>query len=74
MVQRDSLSVFDGFEDVEAFANNFARGTDNYTTNQRPRTNLPDTFRSQLERTSHHAAIGVGPSRCRFTDSCSLHF
>src|ERR1041385_5833914 len=62
LVQRDGLSVFDGFEEVEALADHFARRTDNDTTNQWSRTDLPGAARRQLERTGHHATIRVGPN------------
>src|ERR1041384_3059636 len=64
-LKRNRLCMLYCFKDVKAFTNNLACRTPNHTTPQWSGTDLSDTFRRQLERTRHHASIGVGPGCCR---------
>src|SRR6185503_3653597 len=65
-LQSDRLGVFDGFENVEPFTDNFPGSASDNTTNQWPGTDLADALHRQIERTRHHAAICVGPD-CRLS-------
>src|SRR5688500_18881025 len=42
-IERDGLSMFDGFKEVETLANNLATRTHNDTTHEWSRTYLPDS-------------------------------
>src|SRR5687768_13085869 len=66
-IERDSFRMLDRFEDVETFANNLPTWTHNNTTDEWSRTYLPDSFLRQLQRTTHHASISLGPGCYRFS-------
>src|SRR5688572_22318880 len=67
VIESDGLSMLDRFEDVEPFANYLTSRTHNNTTHEWSGTYLPDSFLRQLQRTSHHASISLGPGCYRFS-------